>query len=706
MKRNVVSAALVVLGAAVLLTALQVPMAAQQSTPAIDPDDIGGVVTSAKGPEAGVWVIAETRDLPTGFRKIVVTDEQGRFVVPDLPRGTYNLWVRGYGLMDSARVAATPGRTVNLRAQIAPNPQLAAQIYPANYWWSIVQVPPKSAFPIDGIQSQQEWIFRMKGLTAYMQLGDKATREIPEQLARRYKTSAEAWAAWLKLPHGPANVGGLTTPRAVQMFAEWSDRIKAGEAPPAPPRPQAVERNVVITQWDWSNNKGFLHDEITTDKRNPTVNANGPVYGLEQFSADALNVLDPVRHTVSVLSFPVFDPKMTVDAGEMQRDPINFGEDVIKPARANLHNPMLDHKGRLWVTGEVRIGDNQPAHCRANHPSAKVFPLARVESSGGGRQLAVYDPQTKKWTPIDTCYGTHHLQFAEDANHTLFTSGAGQVVGFFNTKLFDETGDAVRAQNWCPLIVDTNGNGKPDAWTEPGDPLDPAKDMRVRGGGYGIMPNPIDGSVWTANPGYPGSIVRLTLGSNPPSTCLAEIYNSPKDAFSPKGMDVDRSTGVVWVSFGGSGHHASFDRRKCKVTSGPKATGDHCPEGWTLYGTPGPRFKGVQDDINTDFPYLNWVDQFNAFGLGANVPLMPGTNSDSIIALLPDKKQYVTLRVPYPLGFFARGLDGRIDDPKAGWKGRGLWSTFASTNPWHYEGGKGATSKAVKFQLRPDPLAH
>lgn len=708
MRRNGVSAALVILGMAALLAASSVRTTAQQGAPAIDADDIAGVVTSAKGPEAGVWVIAETRDLPTGYRKIVVTDDQGRFVVPDLPRGTYNLWVRGYGLMDSARVSASPGRTVTLRAVVAPNPQLAAQIYPANYWWSLIQVPPKSAFPIDGIRSQEEWIFRMKGVTAYHQLGTKATREIPEQLARKYKTSAEAWAAWLKLPHGPANVGGLATPRAVQMFADWSDRIKAGEVPPAPPRPQGVERNVVITQWDWSNDKGFLHDEIVTDKRNPTVNANGPVYGLEQFSADAVNVLDPVRHRASVLQFPIFDSKMTVDAGEMQTDPLAYGEDIVKPARANLHNPMLDHKARLWVTGEVRLGVNQPAFCRSgsNHPSANVFPLARVESSGGGRQLAVYDPQTRKWTPVDTCYGTHHLQFAEDANHTLFTSGHPDVIGFLNTKLFDETGDAVRAQNWCPLIVDTNGNGKPDAWTEPGDPLDPTKDMRVRGGGYGIIPNPVDGSVWTANLGNPGTIVRLTLGSNPPSTCMAEIYNPPKGAFNPKGVDVDRSTGVVWVSFAGSGHHASFDRRKCKVTNGPKATGDHCSEGWTLYPAPGPRFKGVEDEINTDFPYLNFVDQFNTLGLGTNLPMMPGTNSDAIVALLPDKKQYVTLRVPYPVGFFARGLDGRIDDPKAGWKGRGLWSTFASTTPWHYEGGKGATSKAVKFQMRPDPLAH
>jgi hypothetical protein len=115
--------------------------------------------------------------------------------------------------------------------------------------------------------------------------------------------------------------------------------------------------------------------------------------------------------------------------------------------------------------------------------------------------------------------------------------------------------------------------------------------------------------------------------------------------------------------------------------------------------------QGVTDPINTDYHYLNWVDAYNVLGLGKNVPFAPGTNSDSMIAFLPNEKKFVQFRVPYPLGFYARGVDGRIDDPSAGWKGRGLWSTYASIESWTYEGGKGETSKVVKFQLRPDPLA-
>jgi len=76
----------------------------------MDSDDIGGVVNGANGPEAGVWVIAETTNLPTKFAKIVVTDEQGRYLMPDLPKATYDLWVRGYGLIDSAKCAPRPAR--------------------------------------------------------------------------------------------------------------------------------------------------------------------------------------------------------------------------------------------------------------------------------------------------------------------------------------------------------------------------------------------------------------------------------------------------------------------------------------------------------------------------------------------------------------------------------------------------------------------
>ena len=129
---------------------------------AIDADDIGGVVTGSKGPEAGVWVIAETRDTPTRLIKIVVTDDNGRYLVPDLPKGNYDVWVRGYGLIDSAKVKAAPGTHVNLTALEAPNARAAAQYYPAQYWFSLMEVPPKSDFPGTGPTGQRHFAEREK----------------------------------------------------------------------------------------------------------------------------------------------------------------------------------------------------------------------------------------------------------------------------------------------------------------------------------------------------------------------------------------------------------------------------------------------------------------------------------------------------------------------------------------------------------------
>jgi len=257
-------------------------------------------------------------------------------------------------------------------------------------------------------------------------------------------------------------------------------------------------------------------------------------------------------------------------------------------------------------------------------------------------------------------------------------------------------------------VLDTNGNGKRDAYVEPNDPIDPTKDKRINAPFYGVSPTP-DGAVWGSSTGFPGSVVRLSPGPNPPSTALAEIYElpwgdpkAPVQGYSPRGFDVDRN-GVAWLALG-SGHLASFDRRKCKAPlNGPNATGKHCAEGWTLYPLPGPQLTGVTDSGSVEAPYYAWVDQHDTFGLGRNVPFATGNANEGMVAVVNGQAR--TFRVPYPMGFYGKGADGRIDDPKAGWKGKGMYSTFATRAPFHSEGGKGTTSKVVKFQLRPDPLA-
>jgi hypothetical protein len=180
-------------------------------------------------------------------------------------------------------------------------------------------------------------------------------------------------------------------------------------------------------------------------------------------------------------------------------------------------------------------------------------------------------------------------------------------------------------------------------------------------------------------------------------------------------MDVDRM-GVVWVPLD-SGHIASFDRRKCKgPLNGPGAEqGNKCPEGWSFYPLPGPPFQG--DSGAAENPYYLWVDQQDVFGLGPNTPIATGNQSDSLHALV--NGGVVELRVPYPMGFFAKSIDGRIDEPAAGWKGRGLWVTSGNRTPFHIEGidapSAGAPGRTpetrssplvVNFQLRPNPLAY
>ena len=668
--------------------------------------DVGGVVTGASGPEAGVWVIAETTDLPTRFTKIVVTDERGRYVIPDLPQANYSVWVRGYGLVDSGKVRAVPGRILNLQATPAPNANAAAQYYPPIYWYSMLKVPAKSEFPVGKVKSQTDWLNDIKttGCMSCHALGTLGTRTIPKQLGE-FKSSKDAWSR--RIASGQAMTQMITTvnrldpDRALALWADWTDRIAAGELPfDKPARPQGVERNIVLTLWDWSTPTGYMHDLISTDRRKPTVNANGKLYGATEESTDYFPVLDPMTNTATQIKHPVRDPKTPSSKANPMAPSPYWGAEPIWDSQTSIHNQMMDEKGRVWMAARVRPPAN-PDFCKkgSDHPSAKVFPL-----DSSSRQLSMYDPASGKFTLISTCFPTHHVIFAEDANNTLWVSSGVQgpgAFGWLNRKMFEETGDEVKSQGWSPFILDTNGNGKRDAYVEPDQPADPTKDTRVVANLYSAAINPRDGSVWGTQLGNPGRVVRIAPGADPTHTALTEVFEPPFPGYGPRGGDVDRN-GVYWSSLA-SGHLGKFDRSKCKVLNGPTATGRHCPEGWTLYRFPGPQFRDVQDDGSAEASYYTWVDQYNTFGLGDNVPLATGNMSDSYFALVNGK--WVTLRVPYPMGFFAKWGEGRIDDPQAGWKGRGLWATSANRTIFHSEGGTENRPKVIKFQLRPDPLA-
>ncbi len=686
------------------------PNAAQgAAAPAARTGDISGTVTGPNGPEAGVWVIAETAGLPTKYTKIVVTDDRGRYLIPDLPRANFLVWVRGYGLVDSPKISAQPGKMLNLTAVPAPDAKTAAEYYPPIYWFSMLRVPAKTEFPVGRVASQGAWLNTLKtgGCVGCHGLGTPWTRQVPKQFATEFPDHADAWTR--RIQSGGAqmqmarDIGSLEPGRALTLFADWTDRIGKGELPFAKPeRPTGIARNVVITEWDWGRTTAYLHDEISTDRRNPRVNANGRLFGSPEDSSDFIPILDPIDAVASEVKHPVRDPKTPSTKTSLFAPSAVWGDKPIWDSQAIMHNPMMDEKGHVWFTARIRPAKN-PDFCKAgsSQPSAKAFPL-----DTSGRQLSMYDPQSGKFTLIDTCFSTHHLNFAPDANNTLWLSGGiggPGVIGWFNRKMYEQTGDEAKSQGWTPFIVDTNGNGKRDAYVEPNQTIDPKKDKRILITPYAVAVSPSDGAVWGTEVAYPGRIMRVMPGPNPSETALAEIYEVPAPGFGPRGGDVD-SKGVYWVALS-SGHLGSFDRSKCKVVNGPlAATGTHCLEGWTFYQLPGPQLRDVKDPGSAEASYYAWVDRFDTFGLGKDVPIAMGNENSGIFALVNGK--FISITVPYPMGFFAKNVDGRIDDPNAGWKGKALWSTYGQRTMFHLEGGKANKPKAVRFQLRPDPLAH
>src|SRR5258708_3870726 len=303
----------------------------------INSNDIGGVVASSKGPEAGVWVIAETTDLPTKFVKIVVTDDQGRYLLPELPKARYQVWVRGYGLVDSEAVQGTPGNLIKLTAE--------------------------EALALRPIATQEQWIDVMKqGCQQRHQLGDYFTRDLTHLARFNFKSPAEAWATRIHFGQAGADRMSGTLPRfvdqerAVKMFTDWTDRIAAGELPPIPPRPDGVERNLVITMWDWGKPSGHPHDEISTDKRHPTVNANGPVYGAD-FNDDDLLWVDPTKNTAGAIRVPTIAARSTMRPTWPKQIPVSspfYEKEILWNGVCGPHNPMMDEKGRVWVTSNIR----------------------------------------------------------------------------------------------------------------------------------------------------------------------------------------------------------------------------------------------------------------------------------------------------------------------------------------------------------------
>jgi hypothetical protein len=720
----------------------------------VGPDNIGGTVTSSNGPEAGVWVIAETNDLGTKYRKIVVTNDKGQYLLPDLAKANYKLWVRGYGLVDSAPVDAKLGQTVALRAVVAPNARAAAQYFPADYWYSMIKIPTKSAFPMNVppppplpmlpsaaaaaappnlthgyppappktvIQNQAEWLYIFKaGCLGCHMVGQKSTREIPAKLGT-FKSSTDAWEHFLLSGQVGRTmltaVNHLGHDQGLTMYADWGDRIARGEVPPTPPRPQGVERNVVLTEYDWSERASFLHALISTDKRNPTVNANGGIFGAV-WSSGMLAEVDPVENTKAMIPVPLPNeadrPKLPRTSPRSQLEPsLYFGDELVWDDPVNPGPITMDEKGRVWFNVENRIGNADFCKAGSKNPFAVNSPR-----EFGAKGVDVYDPKTGKYDFVDLCFKSTRIVFSDDKDDTLYFSvQVDGGIGWLNVRQWEQTHDAEKSQGWCPAVIDYNGDGKIGPFTKSEEPPNPKLDREVPNpGAYGVAYNPVDGSVWYSNiMTMPGRMIRMTKGTNPPSTCTTEVYEIPYDAKGNgpggslgRGLDID-TNGVLWSPLSHEGFLASFDRRKCKTKPSGEAavTGKQCFEGWTFYPVPGPVFQS-DPTVKSEYNYYNFIDRYNTLGLGNNVIILDGANSDSLVAFKQDTKEFVRMTLPYPMGFFSRFLDGRIDNANNGWKGRGLWAADQTRGSQLAEGGDkdpNIPSRLAHFQLRPDPLA-
>ena len=722
------------------------------------PGYITGVVQGEKGPEAGVWVIAETKELQTGMIKTVATDDQGRFVLPELPAVNYKVWARGYGIVDSAPQDLKPSpNQVTIKVTSAKSPQEAAKVYPGDYWLSMLAPPAKNLFPGTGpdgngignrMLTQDNWINTLKsGCNFCHQLGNALTRDTKHVFAAKpeLKDDKEAWEWRLGVGVRGTNMysllGQMGKDPTLKALADWTGAIEHGEVPPTPPRPTGIERNIVSTQWDVGDDHSFMHDQISTDKNHPDINGGGPNYAVNAGHGQ-LVIMDQADNSTYAIDIPTRDPKDKVPSRfpSPNRPSMFWGNEHLwsnPPYNpADPHNPMLDSKGRVWTTSKIR-GNNEPDWCKdGSNAYSDWYPLRN-----SARQASFYDPKTKEWRLIETCYSTHHLQFDNDADETIyFNELSGPIFGWIDSKVYDkkfaETHDEKQSEQaavgWCGQVVDTNGDGKiTRPWNvvargadlallyatdtaggaaagrgagKNGAPaFDPKQDTMINFALYSVIPSPVDDSVWGVAEDFPGYLIRLQRGNNPPSSCKTQIFKVPDPGYDPRGIDID-TNGVVWTALAATSHLASFDVRKCKDLTGvQKIDGSQCKEGWTLYQTTGPKLKGT--DVPAEFHYYNWVDQQNIIGLGKNIPFATGSNSDSLIALDPATKKWTYFRIPYPLGFYARGMDGRIDDANAGWKGRALYSNYGTHFVWHIEGGKGTKGKIVKFQIRPDPLA-
>ena len=491
---------------------------------------------------------------------------------------------------------------------MAPNAAAAAQYYPAIYWYSMLKIPDESEFSGTGTDgnehagdmksqarmARQHQDHRLHRLSP---LGTHGTRTIPDELGHfetRQKPGSGASSPGRPMTNMVNAINRARPAARIAVFRRLDRPDRQGRT--AVCASPSGRRASSATSCSPCGTGAGPRPTCTTRSR--------PTGAIPRSTPTASSTARPrtstdycrcsIRRTTpsSEIKHPVRDPKTPSSKTAPMAPSPYWGAEPIWDSQTSTHNPMMDEKGRVWFTARVRPPAN-PDFCKQGSTirRRKLFPLQEAS-----RHLSMYDPTTDKFTLISTCFPTHHLIFAEDANNTLWTSAGGRkpVVGWLNRKMFDETGDEQKSQGWTPFILDTNGNGKRDDYVEPNQPVDPTKDKRVVAGLYSVSVEPDR----RHDLGHLARLSRATScasipGPIRPHTALTEIYEPPLPGYGPRGGDIDRN-GVV---LGVAGERPPGELRpqaSARSLNGPTATGKHCPEGWTLYPFPGPQFKDIK----------------------------------------------------------------------------------------------------------------
>jgi hypothetical protein len=440
---------------------------------------------------------------------------------------------------------------------------------------ALLEPPARRELPV-GFESGSHWLTDAKlGCIRCHQFGSPVVQS---------RTSPEAWHAhWALRPSEGRTADTLGRAATSQAFSRWASRIAGGEVPPSPPRPIGVERNVVITEWDWGGENSYIHDIIATDKRRPTLYPGGKIWGVD-FGHDQLWSLDPRTHETKWYPVP------TTNVLSRSEPPAPGA--IVYDNPANPHVPIMDSKGRVWIAVQTRRErvEDMPAWTKdvienVEEPSAgSVDPLPIFEKGTHHRQLALFDTETERFVTVDTVYGTNHLQF--DMQDRLWTSGDSVALGMLDTRRFDPSRPRQTESAAQKAFVSIDGSGRSKG-----------------GGGYGIGVSHKDGTVWRTNTyiGQSGAPDNRTFaGQNTivrfdPAARTFRSYVLPPPGRSAVGIDVG-GDGFVWFGTA-SGHLGRFD----------PAT-----ERFTYWTTPGPRLRAEGEEAGSgDFHYNIFVDQYN-----------------------------------------------------------------------------------------------